>query len=98
MTNTDFIIVLAWPEGEVTAAGAWYDPLFATDGKYRVGHSAIILVNSENKKLLFCTVTDDTNPITRLRKPLYRVSHSNGWGKFRGFRMLDFQKKMSAKK
>jgi len=51
MTNTDFIIVLAWPEGEVTAAGAWYDPLFATDGKYRVGHSAIILVNSKNKKL-----------------------------------------------
>ena len=53
MTNTDFIIVLAWPEGEVTAAGAWYDPLFSTDGKYRVGHSALILINSENKELLY---------------------------------------------
>ena len=51
MKNSDFIIVLAWPEGEVTAAGAWYDFLCATDGKYRVGHSAIILVNSENKTL-----------------------------------------------
>jgi hypothetical protein len=53
MINSDFIIVLAWPEGKVTAAGAWYDPLFATDGKYRVGHSALILVNSENKELFY---------------------------------------------
>tara|TARA_B110000495_G_scaffold138829_1_gene121846 strand:- start:580 stop:1236 length:657 start_codon:yes stop_codon:yes gene_type:complete len=53
MINSDFIIVLAWPEGKTTAAGAWYDPLFATDGKYRVGHSALILINSENKELLY---------------------------------------------
>ena len=53
MKSKDFIIILAWPEGVITAAGAWYDPLFATDGKYRVGHSAIILVNSENKKLYY---------------------------------------------
>ena len=50
MKSKDFIIILAWPEGVITAAGAWYDPLFATDGKYRVGHSAIILVNSGNLK------------------------------------------------
>ena len=53
MINSDFIIVLAWPEGETTAAGAWYDSFGATNGKYRVGHSALILINSENKELLY---------------------------------------------
>jgi len=43
----DYIIVLAWPEGEVVAAGSWYDKLFANKGKYRVGHSAIILVEKK---------------------------------------------------
>ena len=38
--QNDFIIALAWPEGMVSAAGAWYDSLFARKGKYRVGHSA----------------------------------------------------------
>ena len=47
----DFIIVLAWPEGMVAAAGAWYDKLLSTNGKYRVGHSALILVNSTNNQL-----------------------------------------------
>lgn len=47
----DFIIILAWPEGMVAAAGGWYDVLFAQKGKYRVGHSALILVNSENQQL-----------------------------------------------
>ena len=51
MPNTDFIITLAWPEGVITAAGAWYDPLFATNGKYRVGHSALALVNSATNKI-----------------------------------------------
>ena len=49
--QNDFVIVLAWPEGLVKAAGSWYDSLFATDGKYRVGHSALILVNSSNNSL-----------------------------------------------
>ena len=53
MKSKDFIIILAWPEGVITAAGAWYDPLFATNGKYRVGHSAIILVSSESRKLYY---------------------------------------------
>ena len=30
----DFIIILAWPEGMVAAAGGWYDVLFAQKGKY----------------------------------------------------------------
>lgn len=51
MTKKDFIIVLAWPEGMVTASGAWYDKFLSNNGKYRVGHSALILVNSETKKL-----------------------------------------------
>ncbi len=47
----DFLIILAWPEGMVSAAGAWYDKYFSTNGKYRVGHSALVLINSTTKKL-----------------------------------------------
>ena len=47
----DFIIVLAWPEGMVSAAGSWYDFFFARKGKYRVGHSALAIVNSITCKL-----------------------------------------------
>tara|TARA_B110000444_G_C18795829_1_gene574809 strand:+ start:281 stop:934 length:654 start_codon:yes stop_codon:yes gene_type:complete len=47
----DFIIILAWPEGLVAAAGSWYDRIFAANGKYRVGHSALVLVNSRSNKL-----------------------------------------------
>jgi hypothetical protein len=45
---TDFIIVLAWPEGYVKAANAWYDKIFSFKGKYRVGHSALILIDSKS--------------------------------------------------
>jgi len=51
MSNRDFIIILAWPEGMVDAAGAWYDKIAAIDGKYRVGHSALCLVNSLDNKI-----------------------------------------------
>ena len=51
MTNKDFIIILAWPEGMVTASGAWYDKIISTNGKYRVGHSALILVDYSTGKL-----------------------------------------------
>ena len=46
---SDFIIVLAWPEGYVKAANAWYDKFFSINGKYRVGHSAAVLINSNTK-------------------------------------------------
>jgi hypothetical protein len=49
--KNDFIITVAWPEGMVTAPGSWYDKIVSTNGKYRVGHSAIILINSETKKV-----------------------------------------------
>ena len=47
----DFIIVLAWPEGMVEGAGAWYDKVLSTNGQYRVGHSALVLVNSRTNQL-----------------------------------------------
>ena len=46
----DFIITLAWPEGMVSAPGSWYDNIVSKNGKYRVGHSAMVLINSETKK------------------------------------------------
>ena len=49
----DFIIVLAWPEGLTAAAGSWYDKILASNGKYRVGHSALVLVNSKTKELQY---------------------------------------------
>ena len=51
--RNDFIITLAWPEGMVAGAGAWYDKIFAKNGQYRVGHSALVLINSETKKSLY---------------------------------------------
>ena len=48
--QNDFIITLAWPEGMVTASGAWYDKILSKNGKYRVGHSAVVLINSETSK------------------------------------------------
>ena len=46
----DFIIVLAWPEGMVFGANAWYDKIFASNNKYRAGHSAVVLIESKTGK------------------------------------------------
>tara|TARA_B100000965_G_C19583098_1_gene754481 strand:+ start:180 stop:833 length:654 start_codon:yes stop_codon:yes gene_type:complete len=51
--QTDFIIALAWPEGMVSACGSWYDIFFAKNKQYRVGHSALALVDSTNGKLRY---------------------------------------------
>ena len=51
MSDTNFIITLAWPEGMVISAGAWYDVVASTNGKYRVGHSAILLVNGRTNRV-----------------------------------------------
>ena len=48
--QNDFLITLAWPEGMVAGSGAWYDKILSTNGMYRVGHSAIVLINSATKK------------------------------------------------
>lgn len=44
------IIILAWPEGMVAPAGAWYDKLLVNNGKYRVGHSALAILDYSEKK------------------------------------------------
>ena len=49
----DFIIALAWPEGMVAAPGSWYDKIASKNGKYRVGHSALALVDSSTSKIYY---------------------------------------------
>ncbi|MDC0908576.1 hypothetical protein OAQ21_00495 [Flavobacteriales bacterium] len=49
----DFIISLAWPEGMVVSAGSWYDFFASKNGKYRVGHSALLLINSKTNKTTY---------------------------------------------
>ena len=51
--QNDFIITLAWPEGMVSAAGSWYDKIASNNGKYRVGHSALALVDSSTGKIYY---------------------------------------------
>lgn len=46
----DFIITLAWPEGMVAATDSWYDKIASKNGQYRVGHSAVVLINSTTNK------------------------------------------------
>ncbi len=81
----DFIITLAWPEGMVSGSGAWYDKVFSKKGKYRVGHSAMVLVDSKSEKALyfdfgryhtplgFGRVRDvETDPDVALQNPLIK--------------------------
>ena len=49
--KNDFIITLAWPEGMVAAPNSWYDKIASKNGKYRVGHSAIVLINTTTQKV-----------------------------------------------
>jgi len=51
--KNDFIITLAWPEGMVTAPDSWYDKIASKNGKYRVGHSALALVDSTTSKIYY---------------------------------------------
>ena len=51
--KNDFIITLAWPEGMVAAPGSWYDKIASKNGKYRVGHSALALVDSSTSKIYY---------------------------------------------
>jgi hypothetical protein len=51
--RTGFAIALAWPETYCKQPGAWYDPLMRLLGinrgyYYRVGHAAVVLVDSRN--------------------------------------------------
>tara|TARA_R110002050_G_scaffold300786_1_gene472675 strand:- start:14492 stop:15208 length:717 start_codon:yes stop_codon:yes gene_type:complete len=47
------LIALAWPQTQVVKEGKWYDTVteflgFIKNGKYTVGHAALILINHEN--------------------------------------------------
>jgi len=51
--NIGYAIALAWPETYCKQAGAWYDPVMNllginTSFHYKVGHAAVILVDSSN--------------------------------------------------
>ena len=53
--NTGFAIAVAWPETYCKQPGYWYDGLtnflgFSTNHYYKVGHAAVVLVNSETQK------------------------------------------------
>ena len=53
MTNSDFIITLAWPEGKILSVGSWYDKVLGLNRKYKIGHTAVILINSLNRKVYY---------------------------------------------
>ena len=53
MTNSDFINTLAWPEGKILSVGSWYDKFLELNRKYKIGHTAVILINSLNRKVYY---------------------------------------------
>lgn len=53
--HTGFAIAIAWPETYCKQPGAWYDPIMLLldinkNNYYKVGHAALVLINSETKK------------------------------------------------
>jgi hypothetical protein len=53
--NTGFAIAIAWPETYCKQPGYWYDGLtnlmgFSKNYYYKVGHAALVLINSETQK------------------------------------------------
>jgi hypothetical protein len=56
--HTGFVIPLAWPANMCRQAGAWYDGLMNVLGisknhYYKVGHAALVLVNSETGQCFY---------------------------------------------
>ncbi len=54
-THTGFAIALAWPQTYCKQPGAWYDPLtywlgVNQNNYYKVGHAALVLIDSKNQK------------------------------------------------
>ncbi len=53
-----YAIALAWPETKCKQSGAWYDTLLYylginTDGYYKVGHSAVVLIDAVSEKCFY---------------------------------------------
>lgn len=49
---------MAWPEVMIQTPGGWYDSItyllgFLQNGKYRAGHSAVLLLNAKNGKVFY---------------------------------------------
>ena len=47
-----FALIIAWPDTFCKQAGAWYDSIiqplgFGTEGYYKVGHAAVVLINQK---------------------------------------------------
>ena len=53
MSNSDFIITLSWPGGEISAVGSWYDKILGLNRKYSIGHTAIVLINSITSEIYY---------------------------------------------
>ncbi len=54
----EYALILAWPETKCKQAGAWYDGImnivgFSKKGYYKVGHAAIVLIDSKGKPFYF---------------------------------------------
>ncbi len=54
----EFAVIVAWPETYCKQAGAWYDPIIQSinigkDGYYKVGHAAIVLIDSQGNCFYF---------------------------------------------
>lgn len=46
--SNDFILIITWPYALVKGAYSWYDYIFSKNGNYNFGHTALILVNSND--------------------------------------------------
>ena len=56
--HTGFAIAIAWPQTFCKQPGAWYDKLMSSFGisknnYYQVGHAAVVLIDSINKRSLY---------------------------------------------
>ena len=53
--GNDFALVIGWPDAYCKQPGFWFDPIgrilgMNRNGFYKVGHSAIVLIDVKNKK------------------------------------------------
>ena len=77
--QNDFIITLAWPEGLVAAAGAWYDSLLAKNGKYRVLISSNVTARGIDIQQVNIVINYDIPKC--IHAYLHRIGRSGSWGR-----------------
>ena len=64
MLNSDFIITLEWPEGKIASVESWYDKILELNRKYKIGHTAVILINSLTQKKYTIMILVDMSLLT----------------------------------